>query len=46
VLDGLGPIGGDDHSPSEWMDVNSVAPRVALLAALAASVCVIEQTGP
>ena len=38
VLDGLGPIGGDDHSPSEWMDVSSIAPRVALLAALVASV--------
>jgi glutamate carboxypeptidase len=38
VLDGLGPIGGDDHSPSEWLDVTSVAPRVALLAALIGSV--------
>jgi glutamate carboxypeptidase len=38
VLDGLGPIGGDDHSPSEWMDVSSVPNRIALLAALIASV--------
>jgi glutamate carboxypeptidase len=38
VLDGLGPIGGDDHSPSEWLDVASIAPRVALLAALVGSV--------
>jgi glutamate carboxypeptidase len=38
VLDGLGPIGGDDHSPSEWLDVASIPPRVALLAALIASV--------
>jgi len=38
VLDGLGPIGGDDHSPSEWMDVSSVPPRLALLAALIGSV--------
>jgi glutamate carboxypeptidase len=37
VLDGLGPIGGDDHSPTEWLDVASIPPRVALLAALIAS---------
>ncbi|MFB9237709.1 M20 family metallopeptidase [Plantactinospora siamensis] len=34
VLDGLGPIGGDDHSPGEWLDLDSVVPRVALLAGL------------
>ncbi|MFF5175948.1 M20 family metallopeptidase [Micromonospora sp. NPDC000089] len=34
VLDGLGPIGGDDHSPAEWLDLDSVVPRVALLAGL------------
>jgi glutamate carboxypeptidase len=38
VLDGLGPIGGDDHSPSEWLDVTSIPSRVALLASLIASV--------
>ncbi|HEY1330396.1 MAG TPA: M20 family metallopeptidase [Actinomycetota bacterium] len=38
VLDGLGPIGGDDHAPSEWLDLASVPPRVALLASLIASV--------
>jgi glutamate carboxypeptidase len=37
VLDGLGPVGGDDHSPSEWLDLTSVAPRIALLASLIAS---------
>ena len=37
VLDGLGPIGGDDHSPSEWLDLESVVPRIALLAGLIAS---------
>jgi glutamate carboxypeptidase len=37
VLDGLGPIGGDDHSSSEWLDVASIPPRVALLAALIGS---------
>jgi glutamate carboxypeptidase len=34
VLDGLGPIGGDDHSPTEWLDLTSVPDRVALLAGL------------
>lgn len=33
-LDGLGPIGGNDHSPSEYLDVDSVVPRTALLAGL------------
>jgi len=36
TLDGLGPIGGDDHGPHEWMDLTSVVPRVALLAGLIA----------
>ncbi|MGN9811010.1 M20/M25/M40 family metallo-hydrolase [Micromonospora sp. BQ11] len=34
VLDGLGPVGGADHSPSEWLDLDSVVPRTALLAGL------------
>ena len=34
TLDGLGPIGGDDHSVDEWLDVTSIVPRTALLAAL------------
>jgi glutamate carboxypeptidase len=34
TLDGLGPIGGDDHSPDEWLDLTSVIPRTTLLAAL------------
>jgi glutamate carboxypeptidase len=33
-LDGLGPIGGDDHSADEWLDLTSVVPRMALLANL------------
>lgn len=33
-LDGLGPIGGLDHSPEEWLDVASIVPRTALFAAL------------
>lgn len=34
VLDGLGPIGGDDHAETEWLDLGSVPDRVALLAGL------------
>ncbi|MFB8760596.1 M20 family metallopeptidase [Streptomyces nigra] len=36
TLDGLGPIGGADHTPQEWLDLTSVPQRVALLAALVA----------
>ena len=34
TLDGLGPVGGDDHSADEWLDLASVVPRITLLAAL------------
>ncbi|MEU9294244.1 M20 family metallopeptidase [Streptomyces sp. NPDC048266] len=37
TLDGLGPIGGADHTPQEWLDISSVPQRVAVLAALVAS---------
>jgi glutamate carboxypeptidase len=33
-LDGLGPIGGNDHSPAEYLDVASIVPRTTLVAAL------------
>jgi glutamate carboxypeptidase len=33
-LDGLGPIGGSDHSPAEYLDVESIVPRTTLLAGL------------
>ena len=33
-IDGLGPIGGLDHAPGEYLEVASIAPRTALLAAL------------
>jgi len=38
TLDGLGPIGGNDHSPNEFLLASSVAPRTALLAGLIATV--------
>ncbi len=34
TLDGLGPVGGDDHSADEWLDLDSVVPRITLLAGL------------
>lgn len=36
TLDGLGPVGGDDHSVDEWLDLSSVVPRTTLLAGLLA----------
>jgi glutamate carboxypeptidase len=40
TLDGLGPVGGDDHSIDEWLDVTSIVPRTTLLAEL------IRRIGP
>ncbi len=34
TIDGLGPVGGDDHAPPEWIDLESVVPRIALLAGI------------
>lgn len=34
VLDGLGPTGGLDHSPDEYIDRESIIPRTRLLAGL------------
>jgi glutamate carboxypeptidase len=34
TIDGLGPVGGDDHAPGEWIDLESVVPRIALLAGI------------
>jgi glutamate carboxypeptidase len=33
-IDGLGPVGGADHSPDEYLDVTSIVPRTTLLVAL------------
>ena len=38
VLDGLGPIGGLDHGPDEYIELDSIVPRTALLALLIAAV--------
>jgi glutamate carboxypeptidase len=34
TLDGLGPVGGDDHGPNEWIDVTTIVPRIALLSGI------------
>ena len=38
TIDGLGPIGGLDHSPGEYLEVGSIVPRTALLAGLIAAI--------
>ncbi len=40
TLDGLGPIGGRDHSPYEYLLLDSIAPRAALLAGLIAHIAI------
>jgi len=39
TLDGLGPVGGLDHSPREYIEVASVVPRIAMLAGLIEKIC-------
>ncbi len=38
VLDGLGPVGGADHSPEEWALVSTFATRAGVIAGLVAAV--------
>jgi glutamate carboxypeptidase len=38
TIDGFGPVGGEAHGPAEWLDLDSVAPRTALLAGFLARV--------
>lgn len=37
TLDGLGPVGRDAHSVDEWIDLGSLADRIALVAGLIAT---------
>lgn len=39
VLDGLGPIGGLDHGPDEYIEIESIVPRTALLAGVMRALC-------
>jgi glutamate carboxypeptidase len=34
TVDGLGPVGDDDHTDREWIELGSVAPRIAAIVAL------------
>jgi glutamate carboxypeptidase len=34
TLDGLGPIGGNDHSPAEYLEISSIVPRTTLFAGM------------
>jgi glutamate carboxypeptidase len=45
TLDGLGPVGGDDHSAAEWILRSSVLPRAAMLGALIASAPAADPDG-
>jgi glutamate carboxypeptidase len=38
TLDGLGPVGGDDHTPYEWVETDTFATRAGVLAGLVAAV--------
>ncbi|MGW5640962.1 hypothetical protein [Streptomyces sp. NPDC003832] len=46
TLDGLGPVGGADHTPQEWLDTTSVPHRIAVLAALVAALGHAGNTTP
>ncbi|WP_046775648.1 M20 family metallopeptidase [Streptomyces yangpuensis] len=39
VLDGLGPVGGADHTPEEWLDTTTLTDRITLLALLITRLC-------
>jgi glutamate carboxypeptidase len=38
TLDGMGPVGGHDHSPDEYLELESIVPRTAMLAGLVAAI--------
>jgi glutamate carboxypeptidase len=38
TLDGLGPVGGEDHTPWEYIETDSLAPRCGVVAGLVAAV--------
>jgi glutamate carboxypeptidase len=45
TIDGLAPVGGEAHGPTEWLDLDSVVPRTALLAGLLARLGAREVPG-
>ncbi len=38
TLDGLGPVGGDDHTPDEYAEIDTFAPRAGVVAGLVAAI--------
>lgn len=38
TLDGLGPVGGDDHTPHEYAELATFAPRAGVVAGLVAAI--------
>jgi glutamate carboxypeptidase len=38
TIDGLGPVGGLDHAPGEYLEIGSIVPRTAMLAGLIAAI--------
>jgi len=38
TLDGLGPVGGDDHTPLEYAELGTFAPRCGVVAGLVAAI--------
>ena len=44
VLDGLGPVGGLDHGPDEYIEQSSIVPRTALLALLMQKIATNRKT--
>jgi glutamate carboxypeptidase len=38
TLDGLGPVGGDDHTPFEYAELHTFAPRCGVVAGLVAAI--------
>ena len=45
-LDGLGPVGGNDHSPAEYIEIDSIVPRTTLLAGLLVAIGREQGTKP
>jgi glutamate carboxypeptidase len=37
TVDGLGPVGGEDHTEREWIDLSSVEPRIRTIVSLCQS---------
>ncbi len=38
TLDGLGPVGGDDHTPDEYVETPTFATRAGIIAGLVAAI--------